>query len=116
MAVLSGDEWMGCYEDSDHGYVSVESHKGKCRHHKAGEHCADCPDYTAFYQALQNQGFNIDPETFAKENSLKNSWYRTRYPQSDTPDDFWELSFIDEKKKREEEALKVLAEEEEVCP
>ena len=110
--VLSDDEWMGRYDDSDPGYAYVESRKGKCRHRKAGEHCADCPECTAFYQALQNQGLDIDPETFAKENALKNSRHRGRYLRSDTPDDFWEMSFIDEKKKREEEALQALAEEE----
>lgn len=58
----------------------------------------DCPDCGKFMDAIME---GDGAEIFERHQLMCNSRHRTRYTPPETPEHFWELSFIDEIKKRE---------------
>lgn len=66
----------------------------RCKATRQGLPCHDCYNCRRWYQMLKDTGhdFSQDP--------IKNSRHRSRFPDPETPIDFWEMSFIDEREKR----------------
>jgi hypothetical protein len=63
----------------------------RCQAIRKGLPCHDCESCRSWYQMLKETGheFSQDP--------LENSRHRSRFQPSETPVDFWELDFIDER-------------------
>ena len=94
----------------------------RCKQVRQGLPCHDCSECRAFYEALRVSG-HFDNTTSSQaalmmpssssaaagaNGVLQHSRHRARFTPPETPVDFWELDFIDEKRERER-----LAEEQE---
>ena len=71
----------------------------RCKAVRQGLPCRDCPECRAFYDVLRRTGDHL----VNSQSTLQFSRHRTRFTPPETPADFWELEFIDEKRKREQQ-------------
>jgi hypothetical protein len=62
----------------------------RCKAERQGLRCHDCEQCRKWYFMLQSTGHNLS------QDPLQNSRHRSRFATSETPQDFWELDFIDE--------------------
>ena len=76
-------------ESQEPGYAYKET--VRCKAVREGLPCHDCEQCRKFYQTLKVTGheFSQDPIHFSR--------HRSRFAPSETPVDFWELDFIDER-------------------
>ena len=61
---------------------------------RQGLQCYECPECRRFYEVLRKTGHDI-PDDFAKPSEMFGR-HRARHVPNETPEDFWELDFIDE--------------------
>jgi hypothetical protein len=83
----------------------------RCKTERQGLPCHDCSDCRKFYEALRKGGHEfsqpmggVDCNGSSNNNPyLQHSRHRARFTPPETPVDFWELDFIDEKLQAEKE-------------
>lgn len=76
----------------------------RCKSVREGLPCYDCIECSKFYSAISKQGIELTPagqnnnenDIDRKNNLIKHSRHRSRFTPPSTPDGFWELSFRDE--------------------
>ena len=66
----------------------------RCKSERQGLPCRDCPECRAFYEVLRRSGDNL----VNSQNTIQFSRHRARFTPPETPADFWELDFIDERR------------------
>jgi DNA repair protein endonuclease SAE2/CtIP C-terminus len=66
----------------------------RCKDKRNALPCYDCPDCREFYEYLRKTGHEF--EKF--DAPIDYSRHRSRFTPPETPDDFWEIDFIDEKR------------------
>lgn len=79
------------------GYAYQET--VRCKEFRAGLPCQDCYQCQRFYKVLQDTGHDIVVEDAGR--------HRNRFAPSETPEDFWELDFIDELKEQRKQGKNV---------
>ncbi|GAX12360.1 hypothetical protein FisN_1Hh293 [Fistulifera solaris] len=69
----------------------------RCRKDRQALPCHDCDECRYWYLTLKNTGheFSQDPLSFSR--------HRSRFQPHESPVDFWEMSFVDERKARQAE-------------
>lgn len=82
----------------------------RCKTERQGLPCHDCSDCRKFYEALRKGGHEFSQPMGAdcdgssnNDPYLQHSRHRARFTPPETPADFWELDFIDEKLQAEKE-------------
>ncbi len=77
----------------------------RCRKDRQGLPCHDCDECRYWYLTLKNTGheFSQDPLSFSR--------HRSRFQPHESPVDFWEMSFVDERKARQAEEAELRARE-----
>lgn len=67
----------------------------RCHKDRNGLPCHDCDECRKWYLTLKKTGheFSQDPVAFSR--------HRSRFRPPETPEDFWEMSFVDERKARQ---------------
>jgi hypothetical protein len=65
----------------------------RCKEARQGLPCHDCPQCKRFYEVLRKTGHEVD----FSQGIMQHGRHRNRYRPPDTPEDFWELDFLDEK-------------------
>ena len=66
----------------------------RCKAKRQGLPCHDCPDCRAFYDFLHRSGHDFSQDVGLMEYSR----HRAQFTPPETPADFWEIDFTDEKK------------------
>lgn len=74
----------------------------RCKTVRQGLPCHDCNDCRLFYDALRKSGHEFS-QSEPPNQYLQHSRHRARFTPPETPVDFWEIDFIDEKLKAEKE-------------
>ncbi|GAX21035.1 hypothetical protein FisN_1Lh293 [Fistulifera solaris] len=79
----------------------------RCRKDRQALPCHDCDECRYWYLTLKNTGhdFSQDPLSFSR--------HRSRFQPHESPVDFWEMSFVDERKARQAEEVERQAREQE---
>jgi hypothetical protein len=72
----------------------------RCKAKRQGLPCHDCPDCQAFYACLRRSGHEFSQDF----GEMEHSRHRARFTPPETPADFWEIDFIDEKRASIEKA------------
>ncbi|KAL7557406.1 hypothetical protein ACA910_009111 [Epithemia clementina (nom. ined.)] len=71
----------------------------RCKAERQGLPCRDCVDCRAFYDVLRRSGDHL----VNSQSTVQFSRHRTRFTPPETPEDFWEIDFIDEKRKKQQQ-------------
>eukprot|EP00977_Amphora_coffeiformis_P020625 scaffold8374_cov175-Amphora_coffeaeformis.AAC.64 len=66
----------------------------RCKSKRHGLPCHDCADCQEFYECMRRNGHEFSQDVGLMEHSR----HRARFAPSETPADFWELDFLDEKR------------------
>jgi hypothetical protein len=83
----------------------------RCKHLRERLPCHDCPNCRKFFEALRKTGHDVHDfagggiPPLTGNNHVIFSRHRARYARNETPEDFWELDFIDERKLPNERRL-----------
>lgn len=108
------DEGKGTLWDDDSG-IDGRSHQSsqpeyryketvRCKEKRQGLPCHDCLNCRKFYAALKATGHDV---AYSQgQGAVQYSRHRARHSPSETPVDFWELDFIDERDARLKEERK----------
>lgn len=91
------DGVVGCENSQKPTFAYQET--VRCRAQRQNLPCHDCTECRRFLEILREQGHDLSQTN----EPLQYSRHRASFTPPETPADFWELDFIDEKRQREKE-------------
>jgi hypothetical protein len=83
-----GNIWYDS-QDLGQGYKYHEVVRGKAKRQCLPGH--DCPECKAFYECIHRNGHEFS------QNPVEHTRHRAQYAPPETPENFWEMDFVDEK-------------------